>query len=182
MLSRLLFASQAGWKHRRALQALPAAKNIFAVDWSALLDSGVQVLALDFDGVLAADGQVEIAADVCTLLHALSAIFGNQIYILSNQPKQQRQEFFATHFPHFSFIVAKKKPYPDGLWAIQAHAHCQAHEIVLIDDRVLTGGLATILAGTQCGLIAEPYTNFTKNFWRETAFLWLRCLERCLFR
>lgn len=54
-------------------------------------------------------------------------------------------------------------------------------ELVLIDDRVLTGGLAAILSSVKCILIQKPFVCFSNNSLREILFISIRVLERLFF-
>lgn len=182
MIERFIFALKEGWMHQKALKALPCAKNITSIDWHALYQSGVRVVVLDFDGVLAADKQKELYSGVDAVLKTVQTIFDDCVYIFSNQPTPQRQAYFAKHFPKIRFLIAKQKPYPDGLLSVIAHEQVSPDQIILIDDRVLTGGLASVLAGTQCILIEQPYTCFSSNMAREILFTCLRFVERLVFR
>ncbi len=181
MIKRILFSIKQAVKYRYALQALPFEKNITSIDWLKLNQSGIRAIVLDFDGVLAADDELEIHQDVYDVLRNIKIIFGEHVYILSNKPKQERQDFFARDFPDISFVIAKKKPYPDGLEKIIAQKNYHAREVMLIDDRLLTGGLASILAKTKCIIIEQPYISCSKNFFREAVFMTLRAIERFLF-
>lgn len=181
-MERIIFAIQEGWKHRQALKAIPQAENISAIDWQALYQSDIRSIVLDFDGVLAPDNHIQIHNDVYAILKTIKNIFGAHIYILSNKPKEERQAFFTLNFPDIHFIIAKKKPYPDGLKEIISREQCEPQQVMLIDDRVLTGGLATILAGAKCLLIEKPYVHFQGNALRETAFMLLRTVERLFLR
>lgn len=182
IIERVIFSMQEAWKHRLALNKLPEVQTILSIDWQALYQSGIRVIVLDFDGVLAPDNDFKIHDDVYNVLKIIKTIFGSHCYILSNNPKTERQAFFAINFPEISFVVAKKKPYPDGLKEIIAREQCHPQEVILIDDRLLTGGLATILADTRCLIITKPYICFRQNRLREAAFMGLRFVERMLFR
>lgn len=182
MIERIIFSLQEGFKHKAQLKKIPDEKNISVIDWQALWDSGIRVVVLDFDGVLAADDELRVRDEVFSVLNNIHTVFGQHIYILSNKPKPERQSFFALNFPSISFVIAKKKPYPDGLQEIIAREQCDPQQVMLIDDRLLTGGLATILANTKCILIEKPYICFRNNRIREIIFMSLRAIERALFR
>lgn len=182
MIERSIFSIKEGFRHRAQLQALPYAETILSIDWQALWQSGIRVIVLDFDGVLAADKQKQLYEGVSAVLNTIQTVFSDHVYIFSNQPTPQRQAYFAEHFPKIQFLVAKQKPYPDGLLSVMAREQMDSHKIMLIDDRVLTGGLASVLAGTKCMLIQKPYICFWSNILRETMFMSIRAVERLLFR
>ena len=182
MIERAIFSIKEGLRYRTQLKAIPYAKNICMIDWQNLYQSGIRVVVLDFDGVLAADKQEEVLDGVDTVLDAVVSIFGEHVYIFSNQPRKIRQIYFEKNFPRIQFLIAKKKPYPDGLLNIIAREQIDPQQVVLVDDRVLTGGLAAVLAGIKCILIKKPYICFRHNFLREIIFMSIRIVERTLFR
>lgn len=182
MIERLIFSIKEAIKHKKDLKALPYAKNIISIDWQKLYESGIRVVVLDFDGVLAADKQEQLHPGVDVILNTILRIFGDHVYIFSNQPTLQRKEYFAKYFPRIQFLIAKKKPYPDGLNEVVRLEKVCSEEVILIDDRVLTGGLATVLANVKCVLIEKPYVSFSKNRVREWIFISLRAIERMFFR
>jgi len=92
-----------------------------------------------------------------------------------------REQYFAQHYPGVRFIIAKrKKPYPDGINNIIALSKLQPKQIVMVDDRLLTGILAAITTGVLPCWITKPYQNFVARPIRELFFHGLRCLERWL--
>ena len=182
MIERVFFALKEANKYKKKLQALPSEKNITTINWQSLYQSGIRTVVLDFDGVLAADKQKKLYAGVDVVLATIQAIFGDHVYIFSNQPTPQRQAYFAEHFPRIQFLVAKQKPYPDGLLSVITREQVKPEEVLLVDDRVLTGGLAATLAGIKCILIEKPYICFWDNMIRETVFMSLRAIERAVFR
>ena len=182
MLKRIIFSIKEAFKNRHSLKSLPFERSILAIDWQALYQSGIRVIVLDFDGVLAEDNALRIRDELFPVLNRVRDVFGERIYILSNKPKEERQAFFALNFTYIHFILAKKKPYPEGLLEIIRRENVAPQEVMLIDDRLLTGGLAAILAKTRCVIIEKPYMCFAKNWFREFFFLSLRVVERLLFQ
>ena len=182
MMERVFFALKEANKYKKQLKVIPSEKNIRAINWQALYQSGIRTVVLDFDGVLAADKQKKLYAGVDAVLATIQAIFGDHVYIFSNQPTPQRQAYFAEYFPRIQFLVAKQKPYPDGLLSVITREQVKPEEVLLVDDRVLTGGLAATLAGINCILIEKPYICFWDNMIRETVFMSLRAIERAIFR
>ncbi len=182
MIKRTIFSIKEGFRHKAQLKVIPYETNIVSIDWRSLYQSGMRVVVLDFDGVLAADKQKKLYAGVDAVLNTTQAIFGDHVYIFSNQPTPQRQAYFAEHFPRIQFLVAKQKPYPDGLLSVITREQVKPEEVLLVDDRVLTGGLAATLAGIKCILIEKPYICFWDNMIRETVFMSLRVIERAIFR
>lgn len=148
---------------------------------------GIRILVLDFDGVLNSHGETYPRSEVIAWLEAIqSALGAENIFILSNKPFRLRIQFFAERFPGIRFIRGvRKKPYPDGLEAvfkIKALSITQRSHVVLIDDRLLTGMLATCIAGCQGIYIRKPYIQFSKRPIVESFFQLLRWLERRVFQ
>ena len=148
------------------------------------MKTSASIIALDYDGVLAPHGVDELSPDIQQWLTQIISDFGaDKIFILSNKPKTSRRAYFRTIFPDVRFVTGiKKKPYPDGLLAIKAMANCKESAIVLLDDRLLTGGLATCLAGTKFIFIRKPLVSLGHNFCAELFFVALRFFERAFVR
>ena len=146
-----------------------------------LAEHGIQHLALDFDGVMAPHGDAEPLPEVVAWLQQQAAQFNGHIYILSNKPLPIRIEYFRQHFPRVSFVMAKrKKPYPDGLVQILNTTGAKPEQVCLVDDRLLTGVLATQIAGAKAIYITKPYACFRRRFIQECFFAMLRNIERFL--
>ena len=155
------------------IQQLPQ----LSIHWLAL--QGVRHLVLDFDGVMAPHGDAEPLPEVLAWLKRSLETFEGKIYILSNKPLPVRIDYFKQHFPGVIFVVSpRKKPYPDGLLKIIESSGAKPNEVCLVDDRLLTGVLATQLAGASAVYITQPYASFKKRFWQESFFALLRNLER----
>jgi predicted HAD superfamily phosphohydrolase YqeG len=156
------------------------APRIIDIDIKILQDHGIKVIALDFDGVLSPHGFLEPLPEVKIWLdHCVTSFGANHIYILSNKPLVSREMYFKQHHPGIHWISGvRKKPYPDGMNKIIEQSGMQPQEIALVDDRLLTGILATLIAGTRCVYISRAYRQFSKNPVRESFFSLLRLLEK----
>jgi len=146
----------------------------------------IKVLVLDFDGVLNAHGESALHPQVIPWLEHMQAILGSDsIFILSNKPFSERIAFFKEHFPNIGFIQGvRKKPYPDGLemiFKIKKLSQAQKQHVVLVDDRILTGMLATCTAGCQGFYISRPYVSLYKRPVIESFFQVIRYAERFCF-
>lgn len=158
-------------------------KQITDITINDLTNLSISVLALDFDGVLNSHGEDYPKLEVIVWLHQIQEHFlPDNIFILSNKPSAARQQFFEEHFPGIRFIKGvRKKPYPDGLEAIFKLKNLslkQRQQVALIDDRLLTGMLATCIAGCQGLYIDSPYTQFKVRPIEESFFQMLRYWER----
>ncbi len=185
MLKRLIYTLNQMRKHRHALAvANQQARHGHAAQISAqqLKKQGINVLVLDFDGILAYHGANRPLPVMQHWLRECVQVFGTKnIFILSNKPMLQRRAYFQTHGIRFITGVAKK-PYPDGLHAIQRLTQQPAQAIALVDDRLLTGVLASVIAGSRPVYVPQAYADFRQRPVKETFFLTLRWAERWFFR
>lgn len=184
-MCRILFAITQGLRHRRALSQIKrhAYGSIYQLNLQDLKDQHILHVVFDFDGVLSGHGEAIPQANTAPILQKSLELFGTQnVFILSNKPLKTRELYFKEHFPDIHFVyAARKKPYPDGLQQIISLTGADAKTIALIDDRLLTGGLATCLAGTKMVYINKPLQNFKHLFFAECFFQCLRILERAIF-
>ena len=138
---------------------------------------------MDFDGVLAAHGKLELNEEVKIWLDSFANEFGQEnIFILSNKPTQVRLEYFKKYYPQIRFISGvAKKPYPDGLKKLIEIADCEPKTVALVDDRLLTGCLACIIADCYPILITKPYVDYDSYNTSEKFFAFLRKWEQKFF-
>lgn len=188
-MGRFCFAVKEGWRHRKMLKSFLSDRSlqIHQLDeiTSGRLDQEeIAILALDFDGVLAGHDADQPLPAVVTWLQQLCQNVGEQrIVLLTNKPKAARLAYFAKHFPLIHIVQdVRKKPYPDGLKEIIAYKNVPAHRVVLLDDRLLTGMLATCLAHCRGWYFRYPYRRFWHAPLRETWFSCLRGFERLFWR
>lgn len=185
---RILAGFSLGFRHRKALRHLldntPPETSILTLDPEALRASGVQALALDFDGVLAGHGLPEPLPEAIIWMKRCEAVFGgDKVFILSNKPTEGRKRWFAEQFPALRFIAGvRKKPYPDGLAKTAELAGVPASTILMVDDRLLTGCLAALLAGARPCHIRNPYAAYNHRPVAELFFRLLRMGERLFVR
>lgn len=177
----------AGHRQRRALGRLlqeSARGSILDVDLAALKLTGVRALVFDFDGVLGPHRARHPLAQGQKALNSALRIFGaGQVYILSNNPTSERRHWFTENIPQLVFIDGvRKKPYPDGLLKIAALGNYQPHEIALLDDRLLTGGVACLDCGARFVYISKPFVDYSAHPFKELFFTALRTFERLLAR
>jgi len=187
-LSHILAGFSLGFQHRRELRRLldstPANTSILELDPEELISSGFAALALDFDGVLAGHGALVPLPEAVSWMKRCEALFGgNQVFILSNKPTDARRQWFAEHFPAMRFISGvRKKPYPDGLVKTGELAGVPLDSIMMIDDRLLTGCLAALVAGARPCYIRRPYVSLSHRPVAELFFWLLRAGERLFVR
>lgn len=184
MLNRIFFTLLNSIKYYAQIKKLKknSLNNIAAISLEYLNQRNIQILVLDFDGVLASHGEDVPCKTAEDFLDKVYSIFHKNIFILSNKPTETRKKYFNKNYPDISFIKAgKKKPYPDGLNQIINLAQVTPQEVVLVDDRLLTGGLAAILANAQIIYIRRPFVDYSKRLFFELFFQSLRVLERLVF-
>jgi len=186
--AHILAGFSLGFHHRRELRLLldgtPPDTGILKLDPEALRSSGIAVLALDFDGVLASHGSPVPLPEAVAWMKRCEAVFGGErIFIISNKPTEGRRIWFAENFPAMRFISGvRKKPYPDGLNKTGELAGVPLNSILMVDDRLLTGCLAALAAGTRPCYIRHPYVSFRQRPVAELFFWLLRAAERMVAR
>jgi hypothetical protein len=182
LINRIGFTLRMLRRYRHALlqvyRQTPKSNAAYHRSPQDLKQQGIEVVVLDFDGVLAADHALLPTSEMQQWLHDCLALFGHeQIFLLSNKPLPERIAYFE-QLGIRCIINVKKKPYPDGLQQVMNLTQCAAHQLILIDDRLLTGILATCIAGTQANYITQPYVNMRHRPLSELLFMLLRLIER----
>jgi len=169
---------------RRILDETPVSTCILSLDLDALKSSGITALALDFDGVLAHHGAPAPRPEAIEWMKHCESIFGGErIFILSNKPTEGRRQWFAEHFPAMRFISGvRKKPFPDGLNKTGELADAPLSQILMVDDRLLTGCLAALVSGARPCYIRRPYISLDHRPLAELFFCLLRAGERLFVR
>jgi len=186
MIMRFLYAIHMAYHYRQALRLYTQAAcrdrvtNLTEITLAWLQQRGIETLVLDFDGVLAEHGATKPLPEIETWLNHIYAVI--PLYVLSNKPLPARKLYFQTRYPNLTWVAApRKKPYPDGLIQITKLTSKPSNTIALVDDRLLTGILATKLANTQGIYVTHPCANFKKRPLTESFFAMLRFLERWVF-
>ena len=187
-LKRMFYAIKTAKEHKMAINKIlkdssSFAKDLCDINCADLKKNNIKALALDFDGVLASHGQIKLDEKTIIWLKVALKAFPTSIYILSNNPKGRRFKWLSKNFPKIHLITGvKKKPYPDGLNVIIKHAKVKSSEVVLVDDRLLTGVLASLNAKTKIIYITEPRGKILSKFFaQECFFATLRFLEKKIF-
>jgi HAD superfamily phosphatase (TIGR01668 family) len=186
--SHVLAGFSLGFHHRSKLRELldctPLNSCILELDPEALRSSGITAIVLDFDGVLAPQGAAVPLPKAVEWMKQCEAVFGgDRVFILSNKPTEERRVWFSSHFPAMRFISGvRKKPYPDGLKKTGELAKVLPSQILMVDDRLLTGCLAALAAGVRPCYIRRPYIAFSHRPFAELFFWVLRAMERTFVR
>lgn len=151
------------------------------MDLQALSNKGIRVLILDFDGVLAPHAEVRPLPEVNKQLQEAQALF--QVFILSNRPCPKRIALLKAAYPKIqSVVVNEKKPYPAGFQYVKKHSHCSPNQILMVDDRLLTGVLMAVSQSAPACWINQPYQDFRKRPFQEAFFAGLRWLDKILIK
>ncbi len=186
-MTRWIYTLQHAWQWRKQLRAIVNASSVQAtLDLTpAYLEvHQIQVLILDFDGVLAPHGEMHVLPEIALWLkHCISTLPEMSIFILSNKPNQQREAYFQLYFPSIQFVKnVKKKPYPDGLLSILEKTQIPPQHALMVDDRLLTGILAAKIAGVRGFYVTKCYHNWKKYPIRELFFTFLRKFEKIFYK
>ncbi len=188
---RWIFAIKQAWleRHKLKLFLVDPGKRIHSLEEITLerLDAAnIAILVLDFDGVLNAYDTNQPLPEAELWLTKISQEIGeHRLAILTNKPKEARIRYFAEKFPSLFMLHGhgmKKKPHPEGLLMIAQYRGVAPHRLALVDDRLLTGILATCLAYTQGWYFYPPKTNYWRNPVRESFFSLLRVFERAFIK
>ncbi len=186
LLKRIHFSLRMMHRYRHALASIDhhSVCQLPQISPTILKQEGVAVVVLDFDGVLAAHGEPHPVDELDHWLHECINTFGSEhVFVLSNKPLASRIAYFNRHYVGVRYITeVKKKPYPDGLQKIIALSGQPAKALMLVDDRLLTGGLAACIANVPVTYITCPYVLLSKRPLQELFFMMLRFLERHLIR
>ncbi|QLE79294.1 HAD family hydrolase [Francisella sp. Scap27] len=186
MFQRIIYTTKQMLKHKKQISAVAGdhcMQSVTELNVEFLQKNNIKIVALDFDGVLAAHGKPELDAGVKIWLDSFAKEFGQEnVFILSNKPTQIRLEYFQKYYPQIRFISGvAKKPYPDGLQAVIDAVGCKPQDVVLVDDRLLTGCLACIIAGCYPILITKPFVDYDNYTTSEKFFSFLRKWEQKFF-
>ncbi len=188
LLKRIHFSLRMLRHYRHTLAEIlntsPRNRRLYHISPTELKQQGIAVLVLDFDGVLAAHGEPYPVQELQPWLHECVNTFGSQqVFVLSNKPLPSRIAYFKRHYAGIRCIAdVKKKPYPDGLQKIITLTGYPSKAVMLIDDRLLTGGLAACIANVSMTYITHPYKLLSKRPLQELFFMTLRILERYLIQ
>ena len=187
-LEQMIFAIFEAKDHRAELKKVlkdPAlsVNSIADLNPQALHDQGVRVVIFDFDGVLAPHDHLTLTETDLAQLRVFCDIFEQtNIFIWSNNPIPARMRWLQEQFPHIVWLEGEQKPSPDCLQQLIQTKNYEPKTVLMIDDRLLTGVLAGILAGTQVRLIKKAKVRLKGNLKAESGFILLRWVERMVFR
>jgi len=184
IIDSVLYGLKMGMGHRRQLAEIirrfHVPQRTVAVAPEELAARGKTVLVLDFDGVLAPHGDDVPVPEVVEWLRRCTMTLGEErIFILSNRPVPVRADYFHRAFPGIRFVSGvRKKPFPDGLLRVMELSGAVPGQVMMMDDRLLTGVLGACLAGVGVIYITAPYVSLAHRPLHESFFMLLRYAER----
>lgn len=146
---------------------------------------GLKGLVVDFDGVLGGARSPHAAPIyIAWLQQRLQE--GIKVAIHSNNPEQvgkERRERFLHDLAGVLWMPTyPKKPSPSTLDYLKNRWRLRSQEIAMIDDRMLTGGLAAFRSNVSFFFVKEPVTDYQLAPVLETGFAALRLWERFKYR
>lgn len=181
--SRTVYALREAREHRHDLCRIARASTVGDVrelTAQGLRAMGVDLLILDYDGVLAPHGRARPDDEVRPWLRECVDALEHTV-ILSNRVCPERDGHLIDTYPGLRIATAaRKKPYPDGILRILAETGVPATRTLIVDDRLLTGCLAGVLAGCGVRWLIHARRDLRGNPRQEIGFAVLRWLERGL--
>ncbi len=188
MFARFQYTALMGWRYRKILRgyrqnAAMQVDTVLDLEAIALQQQGIRAIIFDFDGVLAPHGAEKPLRAVEAWLRSCVDHFGfGRLFVLSNQPTMGRAAYFEKYFPGIAFVWPKrKKPFSDGVREILDHLPLAPNQVLLVDDRLLTGLLAAAVEGVAGCYVQRPWVCFRKQPMAELFYQCLRGVERVLF-
>ena len=168
----IIYAIENAYLNRRCINHIIKNKkyhinNILEIDLKKLKNTGIKYIILDFDGVISANKRIIPHEGVYNFLKDALKIFGEKnIIILSNDSNKERVTYFNRIFPK---IIFKKnryfKPYRYDLDKIMYDKNIYNYkEVIIIDDRILTGVLLSLIVGAQVKYVTNPFVDHYFNF------------------
>jgi len=162
-----------------------SASSILDLDIKHLKQKGIKNIILDFDGVISAHNKEKPDKKVKLWLHNAIKTFGHKhIFVLSNNKNSNRLKYFNKHFPKLVFSENKYyKPYPYDIYKLIKKFNIKnLTNIILIDDRLLTGILLSLTVGINSLYIFKPVSDLKKNSIKEFYISFLRKLDLLIFK
>lgn len=139
------------WANAEALSnLLDSGGFVEDISPDSLRKLGAQAVILDHDGVLGpirSKAPDEIGAK---LIHDMVEAFGeNRVFILSNtkSAKKSRSGVYGAQYKSVTYLMAARKPDPEGLNMAITLSGAPCGKIAVVDDGILTGALMALENG-----------------------------------
>lgn len=159
-------------------------KCITDIDLNSIEKSGIKSLVLDFDGVISPHDHYIPSKSITIWLKKAIKIFGSgKIFILSNNSKNaDRIKYFNKNFKEIIFIKNRyMKPYPYDICNVLKKNNIKTFKsIMIIDDRLLTGILLSLIIKTEAIFITSPLVDTKNNIIKETYMSYLRKIDKII--
>ncbi|MBI4666528.1 MAG: hypothetical protein HY751_08985 [Nitrospinae bacterium] len=120
------------------------------LDAGYLKSLGAKVVILDHDGVLGPIWSATPDATGSGVIEKMLEAFGDgRVFVLSNTKRamETRKEAYGRLYPKVNYLVARRKPDPEGLMMASRAAGVEVSQIAVVDDGVLTGILMAVENG-----------------------------------
>ena len=139
------------FKHKKALVALYRNRT-YLEDLSpdAIRELGARGVIFDHDGVLSPSRASQPdSAGLKKLSEAIQEFGVENVFVLSNSisRKEVRSAYFREKLPETPYLLARRKPDPEGLIKASSLSGIEHGALAMIDDSLLTGGLMAIEQG-----------------------------------
>lgn len=185
LLSRIVYTIRMAVRFRASLSRIlreATPERPWEISIQRLRSTGVKVVVLDFDGILAPYGDDRPSTPMLGWLDRCIGQFGGaNVFILSNHPSPARIAFFRKRFASVRWLTGfRPKPYPDGLERAISLGNVAPREVLLVDDRLVTGALCACIAQIGVCYVRRPIVVLSKRTSRELFFMTLRGMERLL--
>ncbi len=115
-----------------------------------LAGKGAKAVIFDHDGVLSPSlANCPDTTGEKLLLATVKSFDEDTVFVLSNtrRRKKERTKLFQGSFPGVTYLVAKAKPDPEGLFTAAHISGVDTSSIAVVDDGLLTGVLMAVEMG-----------------------------------
>lgn len=139
------------WRRRKEVAAAISAPVVVEdLTPAELRRRGAEGVILDHDGILAASRAYQPDEVGVRLIDDMLADFGEgKVFVLSNSRsrREARATYFAASYPQVPYVIARRKPDPEGFSQIVSQAKVPPGKLAMVDDGPLTGVLMALEAG-----------------------------------
>ena len=164
------------------LKAALILQGVASIDEVWLQEQGIKGIVFDYDGVLVAHDRITISNEIHDQVIKLYR-HGYHLAVLSNNSKAKRTTYWLERHPYAPWLRPHyKKPSPEGLEIFMQNFNLKPQEVLMIDDRLWTGGLAAYRAGTKFAWLRPALRHEDDFSVKDSWFDFVRWLELSWFR